>query len=80
MIEKQDLNGGFFGLWTNAKQMVTSVQDVARKLGDFANFTGKKRSSGKLYIWFLVCLLLLSPHSKCETNIVLFIIPWSLPM
>lgn len=47
MIEEQDWKN-IYGLLTNAKQVVTSVQDVARKLGDYAKFTSKKGPSGKL--------------------------------
>ncbi|XP_038897253.1 uncharacterized protein LOC120085373 isoform X2 [Benincasa hispida] len=44
LIDKEDWKS-VIGLVTNAKQVVTSVQDVARKLADFAKFPSKKRSS-----------------------------------
>lgn len=43
LIDKEDWKS-IIGLVTNAKQVVTSVQDVARKLTDYANFTSKKSS------------------------------------
>lgn len=46
MVEKEDWKN-VIDLVTNAKQVVSSVQDVARKLADYANFTSKKDSSGK---------------------------------
>lgn len=46
MVEKEDWKN-VIDLVTNAKQVVSSVQDVALKLADYANFTSKKDSSGK---------------------------------
>ncbi|CAK7346435.1 unnamed protein product [Dovyalis caffra] len=43
MVEKADWKG-VIGLVTNAKQVVSSVQDVAQKLADFAQFGSKKNS------------------------------------
>ncbi|KAG6593056.1 Sn1-specific diacylglycerol lipase beta, partial [Cucurbita argyrosperma subsp. sororia] len=48
VIEEQDWKN-IYGLLTNAKQVVTSVQDVARKLGDYAKFTSKKGPSDDSY-------------------------------
>ena len=44
------------GLVTNAKQIVSSVQDVARKLADYAKFRNNDTSSGKLYLLRPKCL------------------------
>ncbi|KAA0042064.1 Alpha/beta-Hydrolases superfamily protein [Cucumis melo var. makuwa] len=44
LIGKEDWKS-IIGLVTNAKQVVTSVQDVAQKLADYAKFTSKKKSS-----------------------------------
>lgn len=65
VIEKQDLKG-IVGLVTNAKQVVTSVQDVARKLADFAKFTSKKRSSGKPILMFTGLLHIFLRHKLIE--------------
>lgn len=46
VVEKEDWKN-VIDLVTNAKQMVSSMQDVARKLADYANFTSKKDSFGK---------------------------------
>lgn len=46
VVEKEDWKN-VIDLVSNAKQVVSSVQDVARKLADYANFTSKKDSSGK---------------------------------
>ncbi|KGN44704.1 uncharacterized protein LOC101216108 isoform X2 [Cucumis sativus] len=43
LIDKEDWKS-IIGLVTNAKQVVTSVQDVAQKLADYAKFTSKKKS------------------------------------
>ncbi|KAL9436043.1 hypothetical protein AB3S75_022164 [Citrus x aurantiifolia] len=47
VVEKEDWKN-VIDLVTNAKQVVSSVQDVARKLADYANFTSKKDSSDAL--------------------------------
>ncbi|KAJ4726850.1 Sn1-specific diacylglycerol lipase alpha [Melia azedarach] len=47
VIEKEDWKN-VIDLVTNAKQVVSSVQDVARKLADYANFRIKKDSSDVL--------------------------------
>ncbi|CAL5206915.1 unnamed protein product [Lathyrus oleraceus] len=44
VIEKEDWKR-FLDLVTNAKQAVSSVQDVAHKLADYANFRGNKTPS-----------------------------------
>ncbi|XP_008447247.1 uncharacterized protein LOC103489737 isoform X1 [Cucumis melo] len=44
LIGKEDWKS-IIDLVTNAKQVVTSVQDVAQKLADYAKFTSKKKSS-----------------------------------
>ncbi|TQD73442.1 hypothetical protein C1H46_041028 [Malus baccata] len=44
VIEKEDWRS-VIGLVTNAKQVVSSVQDVARKLSDYAKFGSSKNSS-----------------------------------
>lgn len=46
VVEKEDWKS-VIGLVTNAKQVVSSVQDVARKLADYAKFLSKKNSAGK---------------------------------
>lgn len=46
MIEKEDWKN-LVDLVSNAKQVVSSVQDVARKLADYANFRSSRDSSGK---------------------------------
>ncbi|TQE13759.1 hypothetical protein C1H46_000766 [Malus baccata] len=45
VIEKEDWKS-VIDLVTNAKQVVSSVQDVARKLSDYAKFGSSKHSSG----------------------------------
>ncbi|KAK6937813.1 Fungal lipase-like domain [Dillenia turbinata] len=45
IIEKEDWKS-FRDLVTNAKQVVSSVQDVARRLADYANFGSKEVSDG----------------------------------
>ncbi|RXH87316.1 hypothetical protein DVH24_028816 [Malus domestica] len=45
VIEKEDWRS-VIDLVTNAKQVVSSVQDVARKLSDYAKFGSSKNSSG----------------------------------
>ncbi|KAA8543351.1 hypothetical protein F0562_021154 [Nyssa sinensis] len=44
ILEKEDWKS-IIDLVTNAKQVVSSVQDVARKLADYAKFTNKTKSS-----------------------------------
>jgi len=46
VIEKEDWKG-VTDLVTNAKQVVSSVQDVAQKLADYANFRTNKSLAGK---------------------------------
>lgn len=46
VLEKEDWKN-VVGLVTNAKQVVSSVQDVARKLADYAQFRGQTNVSGK---------------------------------
>lgn len=46
VIEKEDWKS-FIDMVTNAKQVMTSVQDVARKLADYANIRRNKSSTGK---------------------------------
>ncbi|CAJ1968931.1 unnamed protein product [Sphenostylis stenocarpa] len=46
VIEKEDWRG-VTDLVTNAKQVVSSVQDVAHKLADYANFRTSKSLAGK---------------------------------
>lgn len=46
MVEKEDWRS-IIDLVTNAKQVVSSVQDVAAKLADYAKFRSNKDSSGK---------------------------------
>ena len=45
MVEKEDWKS-VIGLVTNAKQIISFVQDVAQKLVDYARFGSKKNSSG----------------------------------
>ncbi|KAL9358748.1 hypothetical protein Peur_046871 [Populus x canadensis] len=45
VVEKEDWKS-VIGLVTNAKQVISSVQDVAHKLVDYARFGSKKNSSG----------------------------------
>ena len=47
VLEREDW-GSVIGLVTNAKQVVSSVQDVARKLADYAKFKNQTKSSGNL--------------------------------
>ncbi|KAG6783825.1 hypothetical protein POTOM_009500 [Populus tomentosa] len=47
VVEKEDWKS-VIGLVTNAKQVISSVQDVAQKLVDYARFGSKKNSSGWL--------------------------------
>ena len=44
MVEKEDWRS-VIDLVTNAKQVVSSVQDAARKLADYAKFTKKDNST-----------------------------------
>lgn len=44
---------GVIDLVTNAKQVVSSVQDVARKLAEYAKFTGQTKYAGMFYNIFL---------------------------
>lgn len=46
LIEKEDWKN-VIDLVTNAKLVVSSVQDVARKMADYANFRNKRASSGE---------------------------------
>lgn len=46
VIEKEDWKS-ITDLVTNAKEVVSSVQDVARKLADYTNFRGNKSLAGK---------------------------------
>lgn len=46
VLEKEDWKN-VVGLVTNAKHFVTSVQDVAKKLADYAQFRGETKVSGK---------------------------------
>jgi hypothetical protein len=46
VVEKEDWKS-VIGLVTNAKQVVTSIQDVAQKLADYAKFGSNKNSPGK---------------------------------
>lgn len=64
MIEKEDWKN-VIDLVTNAKQVVSSVQDVARKLADYANFRIKKDSSGKFCV---------PPKCLCSKSSILFIL------
>ena len=54
VIEKEDWR--IIGLVTNAKQVVSSVQDVARKLADYAKFRSKESSYGKSIMLHPRCL------------------------
>ena len=58
VIEKEDWKN-IIGLVTNAKQIVSSVQDVARKLADYAKFRNNDTSSGKIYPHCPECLQML---------------------
>lgn len=46
VIEKEDWKS-IMDLVTNAKQVVSSVQDAARKVADYANFIRNKSLTGK---------------------------------
>lgn len=46
VVEKEDWRG-VIDLVTNAKQVVYSVQDVARRLADYAKFRRNEDSSGE---------------------------------
>lgn len=46
VLEKEDWKN-VVDVFTNAKQVVTSVQDVARKLVDYAKFRSQAELSGK---------------------------------
>lgn len=48
VIEKEDWKR-CIDLVANAKQVVSSVQDVALKLADYANFRRNKSPSGKCF-------------------------------
>ena len=48
VIEKEDRKR-LTDLVTNAKQAVSSVQDVAQKIADYANFRRNKSPSGKRF-------------------------------
>lgn len=64
VIEKEDWKG-FTDLVTNAKQVVSSVQDVAQKLADYANFRTNKSLAGKPFCFpgsNLNCLLKSEPR------------------
>lgn len=56
VLEKEDWKN-VIELFTNAKQVVTSVQDVARKLVDYAKFRGQTDLLGKTCLGHLVLLL-----------------------
>lgn len=49
-MEKEDWKS-FVELVANAKQVVSSVQDVARKLADYAKFRSKTNASGKTFFF-----------------------------
>lgn len=53
VLQKEDWKG-ILDLVTNAKQFVSSVQDVARRLSDYTKFRKMSETSGK----FLECQLL----------------------
>lgn len=57
VIDKEDWKG-LLGLFSNAKQVVSSVQDVAQKLADYAKInTNSKESLGKpLDFYFIISL------------------------
>ena len=72
LIDKEDWKS-IIGLVTNAKQVVTSVQDVAQKLADYAKFTSKKKSGKLIYIpLFVFCFI-----SKYCSVIILQILTFS---
>lgn len=52
VIEKEDWKS-FMDLVSNAKQVVSSVQDVARKLADYTKFRNNKESIGKYRTGFI---------------------------
>lgn len=54
MIEKEDWRS-VIGLVTNAKQVVSSVQDVAAKLTDYAKFKSNNDSPGKPTLLYSQC-------------------------
>lgn len=56
VLEKEDWKS-VVDLFTNAKQVVTSVQDVARKLVDYAKFRSQTEILGKTCLGHLVLLL-----------------------
>lgn len=49
VIEKEDWKS-VIGLVTNAKHVVSSVQDVAWKLADYAKLRSSKNSPGKFIL------------------------------
>jgi hypothetical protein len=61
VVEKEDWKS-VIGLVTNAKQVISSVQDVAQKLVDYARFGSKKNSSGNT--------ILLCPDSGWLENVL----------
>ena len=46
VVEKEDWKS-IIDVVTNAKQVLSSVQDAARKIADYANFNRNKSSTGK---------------------------------
>lgn len=48
VIEKEDWKS-FIDFVTNAKNVVSSVQDVAHKLADYTNFRRNKSLTGKVF-------------------------------
>lgn len=54
VVEKEDWRS-VIDLVTNAKQVVSSVQDVARKLSDYAKFGSSKNASGNPTLLFTEC-------------------------
>ena len=50
VIEKEDWKA-IIDLVTNAKHVVSSVQDVARKLADYANFRRNKSATSKFSLY-----------------------------
>lgn len=51
VLEKEDFKG-IVDLVTNAKQVMSSVHDVARKLAEYAKFRSKSKPSGKPLKYF----------------------------
>lgn len=51
VLEKEDWKS-FVELVANAKQVVSSVQDVARKLADYGKFRSKTEVAGKTFFSF----------------------------